>query len=107
MVDKACGCGLQFDGSYLAHYVPCFNSELNDSLTAKDRLLGQYVQVIGARAGGNEQIHRSVIDRINLASLGYDPGNVPPDLRGGQNVPIVGTSRPACRARQERPSTPR
>ena len=107
MVDKAKACGLEFDAGYLAHYVPCFNSVLSDSMTAMYRLLGHHVRAIGAQARGNEQIHRSVIDRINLAALGYNPGNVPPSLRGGQTVPVVDSSRPPCQPLQEHPSTPR
>ena len=30
IIEKAEGLGLEFDKAYLAHFVPCFNSLLND-----------------------------------------------------------------------------
>lgn len=33
MAEKAEEVGLEFDSKYLAHYLPCFNSTLNDSMT--------------------------------------------------------------------------
>jgi Uncharacterized alpha/beta hydrolase domain (DUF2235) len=111
IVEKAEGCGLEFDGQYLGHYLPCFNSVLNDSMTTMYRLLGRNIRKIGCQANGCEQIHRSVLDRIGLAPLNYNPVNLTPKLRAGQALPIVDTLRLArgtpCPAMQEHPSTPR
>ncbi|HTT44049.1 MAG TPA: DUF2235 domain-containing protein [Steroidobacteraceae bacterium] len=111
MVEKATLCGLEFSESYLAHYLPCFNSVLNDSMTVMYRLIGEHVRPVGVQPRGCEQIHRSVLDRLGLAALGYDPPNLSPQLRSGKLLPIVDTSRIArgapCLPAQEHASTPR
>lgn len=110
MVEKAQGCGLEFDVKYLAHYLPCFNSTLNDSMTTMYRLLGRHVRPVGAQANGHEQLHQSVLDRINLPSMNYNPANVPLNLRTG-GLPVVNTTRISrgtpCQPMQEHSSTPR
>ncbi len=111
MVEKAIDCRLEFDRRYLGHYLPCFNSVLNDSMTVTYRLLGHHIRPIGAQQNGCEQLHRSVIDRIDLAAMNYNPGNLPAALRTGQSLPIVDTTVIArgtpCQPLQEHSSTPR
>ena len=43
MVEQAEMLGLQVDHSYLAPFIPCFNSVLNESMTLMYRLFGQTV----------------------------------------------------------------
>jgi hypothetical protein len=76
IVEKAEGLGLQFDNAFLAHYVPCFNSQLHNSMTTMYRLLGQYVRPLGQQANDGELVHQSAIDRLNLAACDYQPANL-------------------------------
>jgi uncharacterized protein (DUF2235 family) len=92
MVEKAEGLGLEFDSSYLAHFKPCFNSMLQDSMTAAYRMLGEYVRPIGKQLADCEAVHRSALDRVKLPACAYQPTNLPPSLQGGA-VPIVATTR--------------
>ncbi len=112
IVGKAEACGLEFDAAYLEHYLPCFNSTLNDSMTVMYRLLGHYLRPVGAQLADGEKIHQSVIDRLKLTSLAYKPANITPDLLdGAKAVPVVNTTRikrgSPCAPMTEHPSTPR
>jgi len=60
MVEKAEGLGLEFDSAFLANYLPCFNSVLNDSMTPIYRVMGPYVRFIGAHRSDGEAVHQSV-----------------------------------------------
>lgn len=94
MVEKAEQLGLEFDSTFLAHYLPCFNSVLNDSMSAMYRLVGPYLRPIGSHAGDGEAVHQSVIDRMNYDACRYTPEN----FRGAGHVPdlpIVNTQRVA------------
>ena len=50
MVEKAEGLGLEFDSTYLAHFVPCFNSVLHDSMTPLYKAMGPLVRALGQHA---------------------------------------------------------
>ena len=63
IVEKAEGLGLEFDKAYLAHYLPCFNSVLNDSMTAMYKVMGPNVRTLGRHVADGEVIHQSAIDR--------------------------------------------
>lgn len=112
LIEKAEAHGVEFDVNYLTHFRPCFNSNLNDSMTLMYGLLGHYQRPIGQHRDDGEQIHQSVLDRIKLAALNYAPTNLPAALcNGAQALPIVNTRRIArgtpCQPMQENPSTPR
>lgn len=63
MIEKAEALGLEFDGSYLKPFRPCFNSVLHDSMSAKYRIFGSYVRPVGEHASDGECVHQSAIDR--------------------------------------------
>jgi len=92
MVEKAESLGLEFDSGYLAHYLPCFNSTLNDSMTAMYKVLGPFVRPIGANGASGEGIHQSVIDRVNLAECKYAPVNAQDYLKSASRR-VVNTQR--------------
>jgi uncharacterized protein (DUF2235 family) len=94
MVEKAEDAGLEFDSAYLQPFLPCFNSELIDSMTAKYRALGEYVRPLGEQKADGEMIHQSVIDRHNLAELKYAPGNLQKYLSAGPPVVTTTTRTP-------------
>jgi len=52
MIEKAEGLGLVFGNQFLAHYRPCFDSELHDSMTTMYKLMGPIIRLIGAHAPG-------------------------------------------------------
>jgi uncharacterized protein (DUF2235 family) len=74
MVEKAEGLGLEFDKQYLSHYLPCFNSVLQNSMNLMYKLMGAYQRPIGTT--DDEAIHQSVYDRVNLSDCKYDPPNL-------------------------------
>ena len=76
MVERAERLGLEVDDTYLAHFLPCFNSVLHDSMSFKYRLLGPYTRRVGAHARDGECVHRSAMDRLSMTSLGYEPENL-------------------------------
>lgn len=92
MVEKAEALGLEFDTSFLQHYRPCFNSVLNDSMTAMYKVIGPHVRPIGQQLAGNESIHQSSLDRKNFPPCNYDPQNLQEYLGRG-NPCIINTSR--------------
>ena len=47
IVGKAEEAGLEFSGAFLEHYRPCFDSTLNDSMTAMYRVLGPIERPLG------------------------------------------------------------
>lgn len=92
MVEKAEGLGLEFNEAYLAHYRPCFNSVLNDSMSPMYRAMGPYVRPIGEHLADGEALHQSVLDRMKLAECAYDPPNVKSWLARGHPV-VTDTKR--------------
>jgi uncharacterized protein (DUF2235 family) len=93
LVEKAERHGLEFNSEYLAHYRPCFNSELRDSMTPSYSALGRLVRQIGVHPNDGEQIHQSVLDRRAITELGYDPFNLTIAISGDHKIPIVDTTR--------------
>ncbi|MBE0585683.1 MAG: DUF2235 domain-containing protein [Desulfofustis sp.] len=92
MVEKAENLGLEFDANHLGHYLPCFNSVLNDSMTTFYNLMGPVQRKLGEHIGHGEAIHQSALDRQNLAECAYDPDNLKSYLASG-SAPIVNTHR--------------
>jgi uncharacterized protein (DUF2235 family) len=92
MVEKAEGLGLVFDKPFLAHYRPCFNAVMADSMTAAYRLLGTLDRPIGEH-GPEEKPHQAAIDRRNMASLNYAPKNLDAYLAKNPNVQPYATTR--------------
>lgn len=76
IVEKAEKLGLEFDDAFLAHYLPCFNSQMQDSMTTMYRLMGEHERPIGEQLADGEEIHQSALDRLNLPMCEYDPVNV-------------------------------
>jgi uncharacterized protein (DUF2235 family) len=93
MVEKAEANGLEFDGAYLAYFRNCFNSVLEDSMTAVYRVMGEYVRPIGEHLADGEFIHKSAIDRLNLAECHYQPSNLLAFLKRNGPVTPVSTTR--------------
>lgn len=92
MVEKAESLGLEFDPAYLANYRACFNSVLNDSMTALYRVMGEHVRPVGEQPDGHEAIHRAALDRKALPECRYDPVNLRQPASAG-NLPVEDTSR--------------
>jgi uncharacterized protein (DUF2235 family) len=92
IVEQAERLGLQTDAGYLSHFLPCFNSVLNDSMTMMYRLMGPNVRAIGAHAQDGESVHQSAVDRRNLAECHYAPANLPGTLPAGA-LGLVDTHR--------------
>jgi uncharacterized protein (DUF2235 family) len=92
IVEKAEALGLEFDRGYLGHYLPCFNSNLHDSMSTMYRLMGPYVRPIGRSIADGEAIHQSAIDRMNLPECAYAPANLRAVVAGGA-APTVDTRR--------------
>ena len=92
MVEKAENLGLEFDKTFLQHYLPCFNSVLNDSMTAMYKVMGPHVRVIGQQPTDGEAVHQSALDRMKLAECQYSPANLRACLDTGA-LPIADTRR--------------
>jgi uncharacterized protein (DUF2235 family) len=63
IVEKSEALGLEFDATYLGFFKPCFNSTLNDSMSLKYRVFGQYVRPMGQFLAHGEAVHQAAIDR--------------------------------------------
>lgn len=92
IVEKAENLGLQFDKQYLAHFLPCFNSVLNNSMTAMYKTMGPNVRALDQHATDGEAVHQSAIDRKNLTECQYAPENLESILKNGGKVRIVNTT---------------
>jgi uncharacterized protein (DUF2235 family) len=93
MVEKAEALGLEFDKPYLVHFEPCFNSVLNDSMTALYKAMGPKVRTLGQHAADGEVVHQSAIDRMRLTECKYGPGNLQSVLAGSTPLRVVNTAR--------------
>jgi hypothetical protein len=93
MVEKAENLGLEFDKPYLAHFLPCFNSVLNDSMTAMYKMMGPNVRTLGQHAADGEAVHQSAIDRKRLPECQYAPKNLETVLTNGGMLKVVNTTR--------------
>lgn len=91
MVEKAEGKDLQFDDAFLAHYLPCFNSELHDSMSALYKVMGPTTRAMGQHRSDGESVHQSVLDRVKLPTCRYDPRNLRDYL--AQGAPSVVNTR--------------
>jgi uncharacterized protein (DUF2235 family) len=87
IVEKAERLGLEFDSNYLNHFTPCFNSVLQDSMTATYRVMGQHIRPVGNQLADGEVLHKSAIDRRNLAECNYRPENLEAFL--ARNTPVT------------------
>jgi len=87
VVEKAEALGLAFDKSFLSKYMPCFNSEIRDSMTFKYRVMGEHIREIGNYAEHGEAIHAASINRRDLPQCKYAPQNL------DERLPVVDTSR--------------
>ena len=87
IVEKAETLGMEFDKDVLKKYLPCFDSELRDSMSMMYRIMGAVTRQIGTHAADGEVVHQATLDRKNLASCKYAPENLNTDL------PVVDTSR--------------
>src|SRR5207248_7142078 len=76
IVEKAEGLGLEFDKAFLAHYKPCFNSIMHDSMTLMYKVMGENVRRIGDHTADGESVHKSAVDRSNLPACEYAPHNL-------------------------------
>jgi uncharacterized protein (DUF2235 family) len=93
IVEKAESLGLEVDSDYLNHFAPCFNSILQDSMTATYRLLGVHVRPIGKQLLDGEVVHKSAIDRRNFAECRYTPENLDTFLATSGPVTPASTTR--------------
>lgn len=92
LVEKARALGLDFDDAYLRHFRPCFNSTLNDSMTALYLVMRPVTRSIGDHAADGECIHQSAIDRLAHADSKYAPTNLKKDRDGPNPSPVVNTT---------------
>jgi uncharacterized protein (DUF2235 family) len=109
LIEKAEGFGLEVDDAYLTYFRPCFNSNLNDSMSMLYRPFGEYVRPVGEHRADGEQVHQSVVDRVKLTECNYSPKNMQPVMNGADPLPVVTTERIArgVPCGQERPTPPR
>jgi hypothetical protein len=93
IVEQAEALGLDLDNAFLAHYLPCFNSRLHDSMTTMYRLLGPHVRPIGQFLADGELVHQSALDRMKLPVCDYRPGNLAAYLAGAVKPATCNTKR--------------
>lgn len=93
VVENAERLGLEIDSAYLAHFIPCFNSVLKDSMTVMYRAMRPRVRTLGAHEADGEAVHQSAIDRKNLPECAYDPPNLKAYLEKAHTVQVVDTTR--------------
>lgn len=93
IVEKAEALGLMVDSGYLAHFRPCFNSVLQDSMTPMYRLYGEYVRPIGQHLPAGEVVHRSPLDRRALPDCHYAPPNLAAYLSSAGSIAPAVTTR--------------
>jgi uncharacterized protein (DUF2235 family) len=93
IVEKAEALGLGFDEAYLAHFLPCFNARLHDSMTAMYKVMGPFVRELGRHAADGEAIHQSALDRLSLPACGYAADNLRAGLNGTPPLRVVTTNR--------------
>lgn len=95
VVEQAEHLGLEIDRAYLEHFRPCFNSVLNDSMTAMYKIMGPHVRMLGEHASDGETVHQSAIDRKNLPACAYAPPNLDDYLTKTRPPQVVNTTRVA------------
>jgi hypothetical protein len=87
IVGKAESLALEFDSAYLAHFLPCFNSVLNNSMTLLYRAMRPYTRRLGDHTAAGEAVHQATLDRKKLAECHYHPANL------NAALPTVSTTR--------------
>ncbi len=91
MVEKATHLGLELDARYLAHFRPCFNSTLHDSMSLKYRVFGEHLRPIGEHLADGEAVHQAALDRWQLFA-DYRPKNLQRFFDGaGKGAPLAQT----------------
>jgi uncharacterized protein (DUF2235 family) len=95
MVEKAESHGLEFDAGYLSHFLPCFNSELRNSMTLLYRAMGRFVRVLGKHRADGETVHQSALDRMAHVPCAYAARNLAAYLSNGNLPPAANTARVA------------
>jgi uncharacterized protein (DUF2235 family) len=93
IVEKAENLGLQFDKKYLEHFLPCFNSVLNNSMTTMYKVMGTNLRKLGRHPADGEVVHQSAIDRKHLSECQYAPENLESVLKSGGNISVINTMR--------------
>jgi hypothetical protein len=93
VVEQAERLGLEADSSYLAHFRPCFNSVLHDSMTTPYKVMKPCTRKIGMHWADGEAIHQSVVDRNALAECDYNPTELTTHLADTNKSVIVDTGR--------------
>jgi uncharacterized protein (DUF2235 family) len=108
MASQARVLGLELDDEYLLPFRPCFNSDINESMTMFYRLLGFHLRPIGEHRADDECVHQSVLDRYELQCLRYAPKNLAPMVPDKSYPPAVTTPGRAqgvpCGVKQEQVS---
>lgn len=92
MLGKAENLGLQLDHAYLAHFRPCFNGELHDSMSLKYRAMGSISRRMGAALVHGETLHQATYDRVRHFS-DYRPANLAAYLAMQPQPTAAATSR--------------
>lgn len=93
MIEKAEALGLELDSRFLRFYRPCFDSILQDSMTAMYKAMGQHVRPVARQTADGECLHQSAVDRQGLSSCRYGPENLRACIAAPSAVPIVNTTR--------------
>jgi uncharacterized protein (DUF2235 family) len=93
VVEQAEHLGLEVDGTYLTHFLPCFNSVLHDSMTQMYKIMGPFVRTLGNHATDGEAVHQSGIDRKNLPACAYAPPNLEEYCTKAKQVQAINTTR--------------
>lgn len=88
IVEKAVALGLEVDDTYLSYFLPCFNSELKESMTLWYWLMRPMDREIGDSTVASERVHQAVLDRLALADCSYAPVN----RSKLERLPVVTTS---------------
>jgi uncharacterized protein (DUF2235 family) len=104
MVEKATHHGLEFDARYLAHFRPCFNSTLHDSMSLKYRVFGEHLRPIGEHLADGEAVHQAALDRWQLFA-DYRPKNLERFL-GGAGKGAALTQTPSVTRGEPCPTMP-
>lgn len=91
IVEKAEALGLKFDEEFLGHYLPCFNSTLNDSMSMMYRIMGPIDREVAAHPEDGEVVHQAALDRLGMKELGYGPDSLRAAI--GRTARTVNTAR--------------
>ena len=93
IVQQAETLGLEVDRPFLEYFKPCFNSTLNDSMTAAYRVMGPFIRSIGKHLKDGECLHQSVVDRMQHGPSHYHPENLKHYPEHFHDLPVVNTTR--------------